>query len=223
MYDAINRGWARSHGDVLSWLNADEQYLPGALAAVSDAFQCHPDVDIVFGDALIVDPSGGLIAARREIPLRRAYVVGTFLYSLSCATFFRRSLLDAGELVFDVDRKVVGDAELLLSLLRRGRRAFHLPRYVGLFTIDGTNLSLDPVARAEFNEVRGRGGGLVPTALASAARRVEKAARGCYRRVPVSYDWAEDELPTYRRFTYPRAPTRFDWSTATAAAPSSAG
>lgn len=211
MYDAINRGWRRSKGDVLSWLNADEQYLPGTLAAVADVFRSHPEVEIVFGDALIVDPTGALIAARREIPLRRAYVAGTFLYALSCATFFRRSLFDAGELVFNPERRIAGDAELVLSLLRSGHRSHHVARYLSLFTIDGRNLSLSRDARAECLEVRGRGAGRVPALLASSARRAEKVVRGCYARQPVSYVWAEDERPTYREFSYDRAPTRFEW------------
>jgi glycosyltransferase involved in cell wall biosynthesis len=212
MYDAINRAWRRSHGDVLSWLNADEQYLPGTLAAVQETFQSRPELDIVFGDALIVDPSGALIAARREVPLRRAYVAGSFLYALSCATFFRRSLLDRGDLVFNADRRIAGDAELLLSLLAKGYRAGHLRRYLALFTIDGSNLSLSPDAQRECVEVRGRGAGRVPSLLASSARRAEKAVRGCYARRPVSYVWAADERPTYREFSYDRAPTRFEWS-----------
>ena len=211
MYDAINKGWRRSTGDVLSWLNADEQYLPGTLAKVDEVFGARPDVDIVFGDALIVSPSGKLIAARREVPLRRAYVAGSFLYALSCATFFRRSLLERGDLVFNAERQIAGDAELVLSLLQKGHRAQHVRRYLGLFTIDGNNLSLSPDARAECLQVRGWGGSRLPALIGSSARRVEKAVRGCYARKPVSYLWAEDERPTYRHFSYDRAPTRFEW------------
>ena len=36
MYDAINRGLARTHGEICSYLNCDEQYLPGALAKVAE-------------------------------------------------------------------------------------------------------------------------------------------------------------------------------------------
>src|SRR5438309_10187938 len=42
MYDAVNRGFRRSTGDILAYLNCDEQYLPGALKAVHDCFAEEP-------------------------------------------------------------------------------------------------------------------------------------------------------------------------------------
>jgi glycosyltransferase involved in cell wall biosynthesis len=212
MYDAVNRGWARSAGDILSWLNADEQYLPGTLSAVAQTFEARPDVDLVFGDALIVDPAGDLIAARREVPLRRIYVAGSFLYSLSCTMFFRRSLFDSGDLVFDPSRRVAGDIELVLALLEKGLKAHHISRYLALFTIDGANLSMSADGQRERDEIKLGAGPVGAGAIASGARRIEKAIRGCYRRLPVAYDWAEDERPSYRHLAYDHAPTRFEWA-----------
>ena len=39
MYDAINRGWRRAEGEILAYLNCDEQYLPGGLRAVEEFFR----------------------------------------------------------------------------------------------------------------------------------------------------------------------------------------
>src|SRR5215207_9280200 len=50
MYDAVNRAWRRARGEILAYLNCDEQYLPGALNLVADYFAEHPEVDILFGD-----------------------------------------------------------------------------------------------------------------------------------------------------------------------------
>src|ERR1700694_5003916 len=55
MYDAINRGLRRATGEICAYLNCDEQYLPGALQAVEKFFQSHPEVDMVFGDVVMVD------------------------------------------------------------------------------------------------------------------------------------------------------------------------
>src|SRR5437773_84848 len=44
MYDAINRGLRRASGDILGYLNCDEQYLPGALRAVKDFFEKNPGI-----------------------------------------------------------------------------------------------------------------------------------------------------------------------------------
>src|SRR5689334_19089771 len=54
MYDAINRGLRRSSGDILAYLNCDEQYLKGALMEVAAFFERHPDVDVLFGDIVMV-------------------------------------------------------------------------------------------------------------------------------------------------------------------------
>ena len=37
--DAINRGFARTRGDVLGWLNSDDTYAPGAFRAVAERSQ----------------------------------------------------------------------------------------------------------------------------------------------------------------------------------------
>lgn len=219
MYDAINKGWVRADGDILSWLNHDEQYLPGTLGKVTKVFEADPAVDIVFGDMIIVDSKGNPLAARREIPLRSFYVRNDFLYAISCTTFFRRRLLDDGLLGFDTAYKAAGDMDLIMKLLSAGRKVAHVEDYLALFGVDGNNLtvSLGSTMAEESHDVQVKYGGFGSAALRKAVkglRFLERAVSGCYRRDDVSYAYVENELAESRmvskkslsfRFTYDRA------------------
>ena len=217
MYDAINQAWDRGHGDVYSWLNSDEQYLPGTLACVRDYFHAHPDVDLVFGNAIIVDPAGNPLAARREIPLRAWLVKNTFLYALSCTTFFRGRLKEQGRLRLDTTYRVAGDTELILRLLDEGAVCHHIPRYLSLFGVDGRNLSLSEGMARECAVIqRNHGAYRNPWArkLVHAARTAERLVTGCYRSDTITYDYAVDDQPTYRRFADVPVGFRFTYANA---------
>jgi glycosyltransferase involved in cell wall biosynthesis len=56
--DAVNRGFARTRGELLAFLNADDVYRPGALRAAVTGFDRHPDASVVYGDADFVDERG---------------------------------------------------------------------------------------------------------------------------------------------------------------------
>lgn len=56
--DAINKGWRRSTGSVVAYLNADDSYLPGAIAAAVEAFRTTPKAGMVYATAMIVDEAG---------------------------------------------------------------------------------------------------------------------------------------------------------------------
>lgn len=217
MYDAIEKAWGLADGDAFSWLNSDEQYLPGTLQAVQEAFDAHPDVDILFGDTIIVDPDGYPFAARREIPLRAWYVKNTFLYAHSCSTFFRGRLHKQKKLKFDLQYRAVGDMELVLRLLNDGAVCRHIPRYLGIFGVDGKNLSLSERAKREHRDIQRRYGAyrLAPCRrLVHLARSTERLIRGCYRSDHISYQYARNEKPDYRNFADITAGFRFTYSRA---------
>ena len=71
MYDAVNRGFRRSTGQILAYLNCDEQYLPGALKAVHDYFAAHPGTDVLFADTVVVNTQGQYLCSRKSLKLKR--------------------------------------------------------------------------------------------------------------------------------------------------------
>ncbi|HEY3041175.1 MAG TPA: glycosyltransferase family 2 protein [Pyrinomonadaceae bacterium] len=57
----INKGWARAKGEILTWLNSDDTFLPGAVTTAVAYLEKNPDVGVVFGDTLFTNPDGSPI------------------------------------------------------------------------------------------------------------------------------------------------------------------
>jgi glycosyltransferase involved in cell wall biosynthesis len=201
MYDALNKGFRRARGEIVGYLNCDEQYLPGALARVRDFFREHPEIDLVFGDVVLVRPDGSPIAVQKGYPLRWHYVLTAHLYAYSCTLFLRaRALREAG--FFDVRYRDLGDADLVVRLLRQGRRAAHLPAYLGAFTMTGRNRSRGENARLERERALARAPGWVRrwSPVLNVARRLEKLRAGAYREPgPLAYAIYDSEEALERR------------------------
>lgn len=203
MYDAINRAWSRSKGEILSWLNSDEQYLPGTLAKVQAYFDAHPEVDVVFGDYIVADPQGRPVALRREIPFRRIYVVNSFLNMASATIFFRRHLWDSGLLRLNSQYRYAADKDLILRLAAAGAVIKHIPEYLAVFGIDGTNQSTHPQMELEVESIRHENGAFRSQAMRNIVllgRRVERLLNGGYRLDTIRYRYAIDETPAYVEF-----------------------
>ncbi len=58
---AIQEGWDHTDGDIVGWLCADDYFFPNALDAVEEVFVSHPEVDVVYGDAVFVDETDQFI------------------------------------------------------------------------------------------------------------------------------------------------------------------
>jgi glycosyltransferase involved in cell wall biosynthesis len=77
--DAINKGFERAGGQILAWLNSDDTYEPGAVAAAVRYLSDHPDVGLVYGDCNFINDDGRVIgkfgSAQTDYRLlRRGYV-----------------------------------------------------------------------------------------------------------------------------------------------------
>ena len=59
--DAINKGFAHAHGEVLAWLNSDDTYQQGAVTQAVTALRAHPEAAMVYADANLVDEQGNII------------------------------------------------------------------------------------------------------------------------------------------------------------------
>ena len=210
MYDAVNRGLAKARGDICAYLNCDEQYLPGALAQVANFFRSHPEIDVLFGDAILADSQGNPISYRRTVLPTLAHVHYVRLNTPTCSTFFRRTLIDRGFL-FDPKWKVIGDQLWVESLLRSRIPMATLPEPLAVFTFTGENLSLtnfssEDVARLNHSQSIIAG---LRKAAAIIWLRTRKLFAGAYRSRKIDIEIYTSESP----FTRQRKQARvgFSW------------
>src|SRR6266576_879359 len=100
MYDAVNRGFRRATGDILAYLNCDEQYLPGALAAVQKFFEENPRIDVALAGSIITDGDGKYICHRALLVPNARHIWYRFPI-LTSSVFIRRKVITEGGHFFD--------------------------------------------------------------------------------------------------------------------------
>ena len=201
MYDGVNRGLRRAGGDILAYLNCDEQYLPGALAAVAGFFERHSQIDVLFGDVVMVDAEGRYLYHRKMQTPLKYHTWTCHLSTLSCAMFFRRRVVTDYGLLFDPRLRDVGDGEWMVRLLQRGVRMAALRQFTSVFTCTGANMSVGPNARRENRELFLSAPfwaqSLKPLFILQ--QRLRRWAGGMYRQEPFSYEIFTPASPDHRR------------------------
>lgn len=90
--DAINKGFARSTGQILAWLNSDDTYQPNAIKEAVAEFQTDPNLSAIYSQANYIDENDKVIgrfpAAQTDFhKLNRGYV-----HVPQQACFFRADL-----------------------------------------------------------------------------------------------------------------------------------
>ena len=136
--DAIMKGFQRTEGEIIAWLNADDRYRPGTLEAVSQFFVKHPQVALVYGDAHFIDSAGrdlGRSAQVETFNYRRLLTVSDFI--IQPAAFFRRSAYEA---VCGLDASLSWSMDYDLWLKIAGRfEVAYLPMVLADYRWDGGN------------------------------------------------------------------------------------
>ncbi|MHB9139173.1 MAG: glycosyltransferase family 2 protein [Victivallaceae bacterium] len=96
---AINAGFQRATGEILCWLNSDDQFSPGTLKTVGQYFYDHPECEWVSGNLEFRDLTDGKTFIRQARPNLDWRIVNFWVYGHEngafCpqpSTFWRKSL-----------------------------------------------------------------------------------------------------------------------------------
>ena len=188
MYDAINRGLKNAKGDILAHLNADEQYLPGALAAVMKCFREDPLLDVLYADTVVVDGDGECVCCRKSMKPTRLLKYTQFP-TFTSSLFFHRRVIEEQKLFFDSSYRVVADAVWMRESVTKKLRTAVLHQYTSAFTETGSNLDLSPAASDESRRLSNTNPAWSRTLNAplQVLSRVRRLLHGTYHQKPFSY------------------------------------
>lgn len=151
---AINRGFQRVSGDLMAYLNSDDMLLPGTLAYVARAFQNNPEIDLVYGHRIYVDPRG-LEIGRAVLPPHDPETLKWMDYVPQETLFWRRRVWDAvGPM--DESFRFALDWDFIARAMQAGFRFKRLPRYLGCFRVHGLQktLVMMDVGHEEMHRIR---------------------------------------------------------------------
>lgn len=147
---AMNAGWARSAGDVLSYLSADDRLRPDAVATVVRTLTAEPGALAVYGDYALIDPTSAVLGTVAAPPFEHWRVVAEASCPPGPGAFVRRAAhLAAGP--WDETLRQIPDLDYWLRLGLLGP-VVHIPAVLAEFREHDASATFRPATPARAEE-----------------------------------------------------------------------
>jgi glycosyltransferase involved in cell wall biosynthesis len=197
--EALNKGFRLAKGEIIGWLNSDDRYRPCCFEQIARAFAENPEIDIFYGDYVVVDESGKGLRVKREIEFSEFILLyHRVLYIPTTATFFRRRVFEENNWLEEKLHYAM-DLEFFIRLSARGYRFKHIPEILADFRLHpgSKSCSATDKHRIEHQQVVFQAAPVLRRlklpllrppvlfllrSIAGAARYSEKLFKGYYRR-----------------------------------------
>lgn len=162
--DAINKGFARTSGDIMAWLNSDDLLLPGSLNFAARYFAENPDVDLIYGHRVIINEVGDEVGVW-IMPPHDKKTLAYADYIPQETMFWRRRVWEKlGGL--DDGFRFAMDWDFLLRVQDAGFVMRRVPYFLGAFRVHAaqkTHAEINSVGEAEMKRLRERALGHAPS------------------------------------------------------------
>jgi glycosyltransferase involved in cell wall biosynthesis len=121
-YEAISKGFDRTSGEIMGWINSTDMLQVGGLAVVGSVFATLGSVDWITGSAAYFTEDGmGMCVKRLPRWSRARFLAGANRFIQQESTYWRRSLWDRAGAKLETKYRAEGDFDLWVRFFRHAR------------------------------------------------------------------------------------------------------
>lgn len=149
---AVREGMKRATGDIMAWLNSDDLLMPGSLHHVADYFARHPEVDLVYGNRIVINEKSYDVG-RWVLPAHDGELLMWADFIPQETMFWRRGIY---EKIGGMDSafQFALDWDILLRFQKAGARMVRLPYFLGAFRIHSEQKNAVTIGTAGYPEMQ---------------------------------------------------------------------
>lgn len=131
--NALNKGFARTTGEIMGWINSDDILQQGALSLLAEIFTEFSEIEWLTGQRSYIDPAGRTVLAYHPPRYSRlGFLAGDYRWIQQESTYWRRKLWEkAGGYVSEAYQMAV-DFELWVRFFRCAR-LYNMDGLIGSF------------------------------------------------------------------------------------------
>ena len=119
MYDALNKGFKKSTGEIMAWINSDDIYIPNSFFIVAEIFSKFQNINWLLGCSSLLDEKNRIVKISPVSKWAKYnYYLGEWRWIQQESVFWRKSLWEKTGSRINTSLKVAGDFELWLRFFR---------------------------------------------------------------------------------------------------------
>jgi glycosyltransferase involved in cell wall biosynthesis len=149
VYDAINKGFLRTHGEIMGWLNSSDKLHANGLKVVGTIFSKFPGVEWITGRPTMLNDAGMTVEVK-DVPRwsRGRFLAGANRHIQQESTFWRRGLWERAGGALSTEYRAEGDFELWTRFFRHAK-IYPVDALIGGWRFHPNSLSHRDIARYE--------------------------------------------------------------------------
>jgi glycosyltransferase involved in cell wall biosynthesis len=135
MYDALQKGFTQSTGEIMAWINADDIYHARSFFNIARIFSDFPQIKWLTGVPCALDESDTvMVPSANDYPAwsKLRFYSGDFKWIQQESTVWKRSLWEQAGNSLNTNLKYAGDFELWLRFFKYAQ-LFYVPMLIGGF------------------------------------------------------------------------------------------